>query len=204
MTQIQDIIGSIIIGGIILLMLMTFNGNVMESAGLQTFKTTLQGNLTTFSDIVEHDFRKMGYRVAYPQDSAIVYADTTSITFKGDFNDDGTLDSIRYWFDPTPVPGISNPHIGVLLRQFGNGQPQRFYLGMTRFTMRYYDYRDTLLADNPVANPSDIKSIRLFVSIESSERYYDGAGMQVAANTNTDTSYAGIYWERKISPMNIR
>ena len=39
MNQIHDLLGSIIIGGIVLLMLVVFNGNVMESAGTQTFRS---------------------------------------------------------------------------------------------------------------------------------------------------------------------
>src|SRR5690242_4516995 len=98
MNQIHDLLGSIIIGGIVLLMLVAFNGNIMESAGTQTFRTIVQSNLTAVTDIMESDLRKMGFRVAGGVlDSIITYADSTRIRFRGDFDNNGSVDVVDYY-----------------------------------------------------------------------------------------------------------
>ena len=204
MANLLDIIGSTIIGGIIVLMLVVFNGNVVGSSGLQTFKTIVAGNTTALSDIVENDLRKAGYRVPTVADSAITYADSNKITFKGDFNDDGVVETMEYYFDPTPVAGISNRHIGVLYRHKIGQAPQAMYLGVTRFCLKYYDKNDQLFLVNRVMQPSKIRSVRISATVESSERFAAVGGPGAVGTTYDDTTYSGIYWERKIKPKNMR
>src|SRR5437867_266744 len=138
MSQMHDIIGSMIIGGIVLLMLMVFNGNVVESSGTQIYKTTVQGNLTTVTDILETDFRKMGYRLPRLQDSAITFADTGKISFKGDFDDNGVIDSLTYYLDTAKTALTPNPNDKLLYRKLNTSAPQAMCVGAIRFRIQYY------------------------------------------------------------------
>src|SRR5512143_1641919 len=153
MSALHDLMGSIIIGGIVLLMLLTFNGNVMQSAGVQTFNNVVQGNLTTVTSMLEYDFRKIGYRVAMVQDSSCVYADSTRVIVRGDFNNDGTVDRLFYALATGQAPGSSNPKTRVLYRQLNFNPAQPLNVGITRFQLKYYDAAGVQLTGNPVANP---------------------------------------------------
>ena len=204
MNQLHDLIGSIIIGGIVLLMLTAFNGNVMESSGIQFFKNTVQGNLTTVTDILEYDFRKMGYRVSPTQDSAIVYADTSKITFKGDFDDNGVMDTLQYYIDTVKASLTPNPNDKVLHRKLNSTLPQSMYIGATRFKVQYYGKNDTLIKTTPVLTTSKIKAVKITMSLESTNRIFDNRKGQRLSNPWSDTTYAGVYWERKIKPVNVR
>ena len=204
MNQIHDILGSIIIGGIVLLMLTAFNGNVMESAGIQIYKTTVQGNLTTVTDILEYDFRKMGYRVSPTQDSAITFADTSKITFKGDFNDDGVIDSLQYYIDTVRAFLTPNPNDKVLRRKLNTQSPQAMFVGATRFKVQYYSINDTLIKTTPVITTSKIKAVKITLIIQSTDRIFDTRKGQRISNPFNDTTYAGVYWERKVKPVNMR
>ena len=204
MNQILDYIGSLIIGGIILIMIVAFNGNVLESSGVQVFKTTVQSNLTTVTDIIETDIRKMGYRVAMPVDSAITYADTSKIIFKGDFDDNGTIDSLQYYLSSNGSSLTNNPKDSVLYRKLNNNPAQPMFVGITKFKLRYYDRLDSLFTGNRISNPSLIKSLKLSISIESNDRILDSRRGEYLGNALNDTTYSGVYWERKIKPKNLR
>jgi hypothetical protein len=189
MQVVYDVIGSMIIGGIILLMLLSFNSSVMEGSAVQTFNSIVQTNMTSLTDMIEYDFRKMGYRVGSIHDSAIVYADSNNIVMKGDFDNNGSVEQISYSFDPKKKSGHVNPRSRVLTR-IANGTPQSINLGLTRFRLAYYDAADQLIQQNPVKVPSTIRTIRLAMNMESTSPY--------------DTTYAGGTWERSITPKNLK
>jgi hypothetical protein len=207
MNQIHDLLGSIIIGVIVLLMLMVFNGNVMESAGTQTFKTMVQSNLTAVTNILEFDLRKMGYRVAEgASDSVITYADSTRIRFRGDFNNDGTVDVVDYYIDTTKAFLTNNPRDKVLHRKEGTFAPVNMYVGMIGLKIYYYGINDAPITNTPVsaANLPTIRSVKIAIGIESKDRIFDNRKSGRMGNPFNDTSYAGAYWERKIKPSNTR
>lgn len=189
MQMVYDIIGSMIIGGMILVMVLGFNANLMEGAGMQTFRTTVQGNMTTLTNIMEYDFRKMGYGVPTPQDSAIVYADTTRVTIRGDFDDNETIENISYTYNPTTLAGGTNPRTRILTRAVSGLAAQSINVGITKFRLTYFDSAGVAFAGNVVAVPSRIRSIKLTLNIESKEPY--------------DKNYAGVFWERTIKPSNL-
>ena len=204
MNQIHDLLGSIIIGGIVLLMLLAFNGNVMQSAGTQTFKTIVQSNLTAVTDILEFDIRKMGYRLSATQDSAVVLADSNRITFRGDIDDNGVVDQVQYYIDTVTAYLTNNPRDRVLHRRLNNGPPVNMYLGMIGMKIQYYGNNDSPITNTPLANTNSIKSVKVSISIESKDRFFDNRKSQYISNPFNDTTYAGAYWERKIKPQNMR
>ena len=206
MNQIHDLLGSIIIGGIVLLMLLVFNGNVMQSAGSQTFRTIVQSNLTAVTDIMEFDLRKLGYRLSATQDTAIYFADSAAITFRGDINNDGVVDVVQYYIDNVGAGATSNPRDRVLHRRFNNEPPSNMYLGMIGLKIQYYGVNDMPITNTPVATASlnTIRSVKISVNIENKDRFFDNRKSQRMGNPFNDTTYAGAYWERKIKPQNVR
>lgn len=190
MQVIYDIIGSIIIGGIILLMLLSFNSSVMEGSAVQTFNSIVQSNITSVTDLIEYDLRKAGYRVGSIHDSAIVYADSSRILIKGDIDNNGTVERVAYYLDYAGKTGHVNPRARILYRQVNGNPAQAINIGITRFRMAYYDANDVLIAQNPVTSPSRIRAIRLAVNMESTSPY--------------DKTYAGTTWERTITPKNLK
>ncbi|HTK80763.1 MAG TPA: hypothetical protein VL633_00575 [Bacteroidota bacterium] len=210
MNQIHDLLGSIIIGGIVLLMLVAFNGNIMESAGTQTFRAIVQKNLTSVTEILEFDMRKMGFRVqAGGSDTTICYADSNRIRFRGDLdttNGAGTVDMVEYYVDNAGAGATSNPNDKVLHRKFNNAAPVNMYLGLINFKIYYYGANGAPITATPVtaATLSTIKSVKLVVGIESKDRIFDNRRGQRIGNPFNDTTYAGAYWERTFKPQNTR
>lgn len=194
--NIMDLVGSFIIGGIVLVMLVGFNGNIMEDAGSQTIKVMAQTNLTEVTNIIDYEFRKLGYRVGGAPDSSILYADSMKIVFRGDIDNNGTVDTILYRFSPS-VSGFSNPNTHVLYKSVNSQSQQKINIGITRMRFWYYDASGTLLMSNPVETPSKIKSFKVAINVESLEPYKETTMPYLKLNP-------GAYWERTFKPQNLR
>ncbi len=183
MNEMQDILGSIVFGGIILVMVLGFNGNISESAAIQTFHTTVQTNTTTLTNILEYDLRKLGYRV--PGTLKITIADTNRIRFNGDFDNNGTVDSITYSIGSTMPAGVTNPRARTMYRQLNTQSTQAMNLGITKFRLWYYD-----ASGNSITLPSNVRVIKVALNFESNHAY--------------NNRYTGEYWERVFKPKNLR
>ncbi|MCP5061424.1 MAG: hypothetical protein GY936_03050 [Ignavibacteriae bacterium] len=107
-SSIIDIIGSSLIGGMILLIMFRLNDASVENAFMYTGNLIVQQNLVSIIDVLNEDFSKISYCQKWenlPDPTlAIVSATDTSIVFLTDFVDpstnpygDGIIDTLRYY-----------------------------------------------------------------------------------------------------------
>ena len=201
MNVIQDIVCSIIIGGIVLAMLVGFNSNVVQNASVQTIKVISQSNLTAVTSILDNEFSKMGYHILGARDSSIIYADSNKIKFIGDFSNQGKVDTITYSLNPSALSGQFNLNTRILSRTYSpqgsKSATESINLGMTRFRLWYYDKRGSALVGNPISDPSQIKALKVAINIESTVPYKETTMPYLKLNP-------GVYWERIIKPKNLR
>jgi len=185
-STILDILGSIIIGGILMTIVFRLSDAATEKTYNNSGELALQQNLTTVAQIIEYDFRKIGYCADWnklPDPSkAILFADTSEIKFLTDIEPDGNLDSIYYYLGPTSELLVTeNPRDRILYRVINDDGPVKSNLGITQFYMIYYDaLGDTIYL--PVDNYGLIASIEINVTVENVAAY--------------DTSYSRAYWRQ--------
>jgi len=199
MNAMYDVVCSMVIGGVVLSMLIGFNGNIAESAGSQTIKVIAQTNLTTVVSMLDNEFGKIGYRIG-TQDSAIVYGDSSKVTFIGDFKNTGKIDTLTYYFNPSAQSGQLNTKTHILyrtLRPQGLAGPSTISinLGVTSFKFYYFDITGKPLS-LPIARPSLIKSMKVALNLESTVPYKETTMKYLKLNP-------GVYWERNYKPMNL-
>jgi hypothetical protein len=181
-----DILGSIIIGGILLTIVFRLNGAATEKTYNNSGELSLQQNLSTIAQIIEHDFRKIGYCADWNKlpdpTKAILLADASGIKYLTDIEPDGNLDSIHYYLGPTSeLLATENPRDRILYRIVNGENPVQANLGVTQFYMVYYDaLGDTVYL--PIANYGLISSIEINVTVENVAAY--------------DTSYSKAYWRQ--------
>ncbi len=202
MNAMYDVICSTVIAGVVLAMLVGFNGNIAESAATQTVKMLAQSNLTKTAEILEYDFSKIGYGMrAYPADSAIVYATPTAIVLRGDFNNDGAVDYLKYAWDSTESSSLPNTKTHVLHRIF-NGIDIPMNVGVTRVRFRYYYPHplipsiDTTFNTISESRPWLIHTIRVSLTVESTVPYKGSTEGYLKFNP-------GVCWERTFHPRNL-
>lgn len=197
MQAMYDIICSTVIGGVVLSMLMGFNTQIVEEAGAQTVKTMAQTNLTTGTEIVEFEFRKLGYYVLSRKDSSILLADSNKIRFAGDIDNDGIVDTLKYEFNAALPSGNPNKNTHLLYRTLNGGSPQPMNIGLTKFKISYFDSTGGLFTTYPITTPSRIRLLKIAMNIESTVPYIPVEEKYVKQNP-------GVYWERTFKPKNLR
>src|SRR5208283_4219948 len=172
-----DLIASSLTFGTLLLMAIRMNGTVSESMQMYNGDLLVQSNIITVVNMIEYDFRKIGYcanPANFPDPTqAIIYADSTSIKFYTDVstaaypNGDGTPDIVYYYVGPTSELSMTpNPNDRILYRVVNNAPPKGANLGVTQFSLMYFGaLNDTL--PTPVANPGAIWSMQITVQVQN-------------------------------------
>ncbi|MBN1593379.1 MAG: hypothetical protein JW941_09075 [Candidatus Coatesbacteria bacterium] len=183
-----DIVGTAIVSGILILMVIGLTGSVSETTTQQMLDVNTQGALTTIKSMIEYDFMKMGYEQA--PGTAITSIGTDSITFWAgiDANSDGIEDgvnTINYTLsDTSQASATQNPNDRILYRTVGAATPVAVAMGVTAFSLRYFD-----ATGNITMNAPDVKSIEVKMTVQSTMAL--------------DGNYAEAAWEKRISPRNL-
>ena len=185
-STILDILVSIIIGGIIMSIVFRLSDAATEKTYNNSGELALQQNLSTVAQIIENDFRKIGYCTDWnklPDPSkAILFADTSAIKFLTDIEADGELDSIFIYLGSTSeLLATENPRDRILYRVIKDEAPVQSNLGVTQFYMVYYDVLgDTIYL--PILNNGEISSIEINLTVENVAAY--------------DENYSKAYWRQ--------
>lgn len=178
-----DLVGSFIVGGLLLIMVLSVKTNVSDMTVLDQLELIVQENMVEVVSEIDFDFRKLGCGVQNPALS-IIRADTSSITFWSDIDNDGDLDSIRYWLGATgEVMGTVNPRDRILHRRVNN-QTNTGSLGVVDFQLRFFD-----IAGASTNNTTLAKRIDYYLLIENP--------------FPIDTVYARSAWNGTIRPKNL-
>jgi hypothetical protein len=194
MNVIIDLISSSFIAGLIFLMVLQMNLFMLSGRSSSDQELQTQQNTKTLADIINYDFRKIGYRHS---GNSILIAEKEKIKFVGDLERPGetgfgVLDTVEYFIkDSSFVSGTSNPHDIILVRVLNNKDsitgPS---LGLVKLNFSYLDSLST-----PTTDLSKIKFIKTELWIEPNEtvnNYVTG---------KKDPMFS--YWEFTIHPRNI-
>jgi len=194
-----DILGSTLIGGILLITLFRLNESGIENTYNNSGELTSQQNITTIVQILENDFRKIGYcknwtKIPKPNES-IILADSNKIKFLTDIlpdgNPDGNVDTLYYYMGSTnELLSTPNPRDRYLYRVINGQTPIQVNLGVTQFSLMYLGaLGDTLTF--PITTPGAISSLQIDVSVENISAY--------------DNIYSTVFWRQiRLSAQNLR
>ncbi|MDX9760031.1 MAG: hypothetical protein RBU27_12800 [Bacteroidota bacterium] len=179
-----DIIGSVIIAGMIILNFSFFMGERTESQIESTNKITAQTEMSDVTQTLRYDLRKVGYGC----DSVpILRADETSFVFRADLENDGTLDTIGYYYGAgaTLIGETSAP----LLYRVVNGHKQAGQdVGINHFRFLYFDVNSY----GALTATTTIESIRAI-----------GVQLRLRSRMKEEGEYTYSNNEFTISPKNL-
>jgi len=194
-SSLLDILGSLIIGGMLTLMVINVNGNLTKVSYNSGSEMTVQRNLVTLAGMIEQDFRRIGYcsvPLKFPDPTkALLLATQHSIKFIADYNADGNLDTIYYYLGDTASARFTrNPKDMLLYKQINSTKPYGYNLGVVNFDFTYFNAQTDSLTF-PIVTPSSIYSFRLSILLESPDAY--------------DSTYQYAYWRQlRLSAINLR
>ena len=185
-STIIDIVGSILIGGALMIILWRLNDATTQNTYNYSGELSLQQNLATTAEIIEYDFRKIGYcsdwnKIPDPSKS-IILADSNRIKFLTDVQSDGIVDTMYYYLGPTSeLTQTENPRDRILYRVVNSETPKGANLGITQFKMVYFNaLGDTIKF--PIAQPGEIASMEINVTVENTSAY--------------DQKYSSAFWRQ--------
>ncbi len=202
-----DIVAASIIGGLILLGIISFNKSSSEKMSEYRGEEISQQNIVSLIEQIEYDFSRIGYcenvdSILAPEDM-IISADSTSITFWTDlpvsatnFRGDGTRDQLTYELGDY-VTETPNPNDKLLYRYKTGTVKDASNLGVTKFRLHYYDN-----LGNELISPIDTKKItKLSIDLKVEDIYgYDTEN----PNKSYDEKYPTIYWRQiKVAVKNL-
>lgn len=188
-TTLIDLAGSFLISGMLLLTALQLDQKSIQTTYDSQAGLTVQQNMVSLIEYLQYDFRKVGYcknPFKLPNSDANIFiqkGDTSTIWFLSDVSNTGNVDTVKYWFGTTPVPGCPNPAVRLLYRQVNSGAPVASNLGVTEFKIQYYDALGNQIA-TPFVAPNQAQYIVLTV------------GMEPVTSYNSDYSSNFMIWRQ--------
>ncbi len=166
-----NLTGSFIIGGIVLLTLLFVQSNIKDFQRSQIINEFTESSMVSMSNVVDYDFNKIGYRVTTnPKISSI---NGSSISFLSDLNNNGTVDSVKYF-----IRTLSGKQ--YLVRRTFENSASEYQMAISNFLIQGYDSLNS--ATFTVAN---IKSVDVKIVIDNN------------AFRSDTTSNFGSYYQRR-------
>lgn len=199
-SDILDLAGSILIGGLIMLILFRMNDVAAENVYNNGGELSLQQNLAVTAKVLENDFRKIGYCAEWKKipdpSKSILLADSTKIKFLTDIDKDGSgpdgeVDTLYYYLGLTSeLTETPNPRDRFLYRVINSESPKGINLGVTQFKLIYFDaLGDTI--SFPIAVPSEIYTLEINLTVENVAGYNE--------------QYSSAFWRQiRLTARNLR
>lgn len=165
MNSILDIIVAFAMGGILLIIIFNANDIAGTQASVLNGDVLVQQMLVSITQILEGEFRNMGYG-AHMDSAAIRFAHDTAITFLCALVRNGPIDTIRYYLGPLSDLAYTQNDSDRLLYRGVNSRPVNSIGAVTRFSLLYFTQGqiDTFIPPRPpnplwvIRRPSGVDS----------------------------------------------
>ncbi len=195
-STIIDILGSTLVGGMLFLILLRLNDASVENTFVYGGELIVQQSLVEVVRVLEYDFRKIGYcsdwkKIPDPA-NAIIFADSNKISFLTDVDSDGDVDTIHYFTgSKDALTGTPNPDDMILYRVVNGQTPRGSNLGVTRFSLTYYDALGTKIPFPITTYPAGIYTMQIDIIVENTSAY--------------DENYSSAFWRQiRLAARNLR
>jgi hypothetical protein len=180
MAYLLDVVGSSVLAGLFILMIIGFNMNVDSNSREMYGRTITQGEAIEAVKLLEYDLYKVGYRIAGEK---VALAETTKLKFYADLGNNGTLDSVYYHLGGVgQMTSTQNPNDRPVFRVENNASV--LCMVVRNFRLTYFDSLGAILPYASLVNASGrakIRSLQVYVSVESGyphEGRYDSFSMK--------------------------
>lgn len=179
---------SFIIGGLLILSILTLNARVVQNSGETVLNMTAKQSVENISEIMRRDFQRIGYNMNTGNDAIQVFQ-SDRIMFWADIDDDEstTAKKITWRFNKpgNPANNTDNPNDYELVRSV-SGNTKKYTFPLIEFELAYYD-KD----GNAATDAEDIRSISVSLQSQSPATY-------------GDDGYSTSFWEKTFTPPNLK
>ena len=189
---------SITIGGLLLLTIFALQERYMQNSIDLTMDETTMQDVHTLQEIINYDFKKIGYDRTRKINSAITLADSNRIDFKANLDNTGPVENVEWNFSNDQVLSSENPFDHVLTRD-ENGVKTTFNSAVVvKFHITYYQKG----SDTPMAFPITGSSLNEIRRIKV-ELICESMVPSIGDNANQKPHYIPSTWQEVFTPLNL-
>jgi hypothetical protein len=203
MVALLDYLSSMILGGMLILNILSANDIATETYSVYEGDMIVQEMLITTVQLLEGEFRNMGYGV--PEDQkTILSGDTSRVTFLIDLGSDGTVDTVAYELGPTSeLAHTMNTRDRYLYRSVNGGGAKKVGV-VTLFRLRYLASNAEVLTA-PVASDrlSEVFEIEVTLEIQNPYALYTADG-KVSGSQKTALFSSSFWQQTRLASQNTR
>ena len=203
MSALFDVIASMLFGGTLFMIVLTANDIATENQSTYNGDMLVQEMLTSTAQLVEGEFRNMGFGVPEHQ-RTITYADSTAISFLCDLNRDGNIDTLKYTLGGTDeLLDTQNEMDRFLKRKVNTGQIMSVG-AVTTFKLRYHT-RDGEVLPIPVPwdRLTEIHVVEVTMEVQNPYAPYRDAAMVKSGERNALYS-SSLRQQTRLASQNSR
>jgi len=166
------------------LMINSFHSSMNQNSNEKFLDSMTTQNSSAIAKLIEFDFNRMGLEVGQ-NTTALIVADSNRITFLSDINENGNVDTVKYFLSDVNAASMTeNPRDMILYRLVNNEVQRDSPLGVTEFNLRYFDS-----IGNEITDVTQIRTFEVTLTVEST--------------MPADDIYSAFYWQTRISPPNL-
>ncbi|HZY10757.1 MAG TPA: hypothetical protein VFF29_06340 [Bacteroidota bacterium] len=192
MAVMLDIIGAIVLVGMLIATITTINSTITLESANSASEYYIQSQMKQLAWLFEWDLYKIGYNVTKP---ALLLAEVDRIRFKADLWNAGSSDVLEYKLGDLAT--VSQNPRDRELRRIENSSNIYINLSVTGFRLSYYNARDSLLTAPVTGSMLDsVRAVRIYLTLESPD--------PLQSLDPVDTTYTGAYYEKLIYPRNLQ
>jgi hypothetical protein len=181
-----DIIGSVIIAGMIILNVAFFMVERQDSQVQSINKITQQGDLSDMTATLRHDILKAGYGC---DTLKILRATEQQFIFRADLENNGELDTVAYILADANNLQKSTGSGGHLYRVVNGRKTRGADIGIVDFSFRYYRVN----SNKQMVETTGLEDIRAIA-----------VAMRVKSSMSTEDGYNYTNTEFTVTPRNLR
>ncbi len=203
MGEIFDYISSVLMGGMLMINIFSANDVANETYSVYQGDMTVQETLVTTVQVLEGEFRNMGFGVPETEQTVLLAHDT-DISFLVDLDrDGGSLDTVRYFTgDSTEMDFTENEHDRFVYRTV-NGVAGSKIGVVTMFRLRYLTMGgEEIPTPVPTDRLAEIHEVEITLEVQSSY------AMHAAGSGGTGSQnmlHSSSYWQQtRLASQNSR
>jgi hypothetical protein len=203
MSALFDVIASMLFGGTLFMIVLSANDIAAENQSTYNGDMMVQEMLTSTAQLVEGEFRNMGFGVPDNQ-RTITFADSTSINFLSDLNRDGNIDTLKYSLGGTDELLDTQNEMDRFLKRKVNGGQTMNVGAVTTFRLKYQT-RDGELLPIPVPwdRLTEIHVVEVTMEVQNPYAPYRDAAMVKSGERNA--LYSSSLWQQtRLASQNSR
>lgn len=174
MSTILDLVGSYMIGGLVLVGLIGLIFYFSSASQQAQLNQVAQKSIAEVGSVIEYDFNKLGYRVE--TGNKISGLSDSTISFRSDLNNDGTVDSVSYKLVTVSGKKFLRRYVSNQAISTWDMSCQNLFIAL----------RDSAGSTTNIL--SKIRSIEFSLRLEQN---------------NSTNLYAGSFWKRQFFPRNL-